>query len=325
MELVLGVDAGGTATRAVAATRAGHVVGRGAAGPGNPIAVGNHAAADALATAVGEALSGQDASLVTSAAVALAGAARLEDPTAVAVYASRWSALGLTCDMPVVPDVITAFTAATPSPDGTVLIAGTGAVAARITSWRVTRTADGHGWLLGDEGSGLWLGLTAVRRVARIWTRATFEPRALPAIVGLVAAHADAPTADALVDWAHQVPRSRIAALAPAVCASADDGDPDCRAIVAEAATRLLATLDELGSPPGPVVLAGGLLTADTAVRRALLEALARRRTPTLTGHDAAIGAAWLAARATGDPDGGRGLHAALLTPPAAPPPTSPR
>lgn len=315
MELVLGVDAGGTATRAVAATRAGHIVGRGSAGPGNPIAIGNEAAADALATAVAAALTGHGPSLVDSAVVALAGSARLEDPSAAAVYASRWSALGLTCAMPVVPDVITAFAAATPEPNGTVLIAGTGAVAARIESWSVTATADGHGWLLGDEGSGLWIGLSAVKRVARVWTRASFGPPGpLPAIVALVASHADVPTADSLVDWAHQVPRREIAALAPAVCAAADSGDPDCRVIVTEAARRLIATLDELDDPSGPVVLAGGLLTADTAVRRAVLEALEARETPTLTGGDAAVGAAWLAGRKAGDLEAGRVLHAALLS-----------
>ncbi|HEY1174882.1 MAG TPA: BadF/BadG/BcrA/BcrD ATPase family protein, partial [Phytomonospora sp.] len=297
----------------------------GAAGPGNPIATGNEAAADALAAAVGQALTGLDPSHVDAAAVALAGSARLADPAAAAVYAARWSALGLTCPMPVVPDVITAFTAATPSPDGTVLIAGTGAVAARIASWRVAATVDGLGWLLGDEGSGFWIGLRAVRRVARVWTRASFAPAAagpLPAIVTLVASHADAPNADTLVDWAHQLPRKEIAALAPAVCAAADTGDPDCAAIVADAAARLIATLDELGGPSGPVVLAGGLLTADTAVRRAVLATLAARGTTTLTGHDAALGAAWLAARRGG---GGEGLHAALLSSPPAPPPASPR
>jgi len=314
MELLLGVDAGGTATRAVAATRSGRIVGRGSAGPGNPIAVGNEAAADALATAVAAALSGRDPSHVDAAAVALAGSARLEDPSAAAVYASRWSALGLTCAMPVVPDVITAFTAATPSPAGTVLIAGTGAVAAGIESWRVTATADGHGWLLGDEGSGLWLGLSAVRRVARVWTRASFRPPGpLPAIVSLVSEHAGVTTANALVDWAHQVPRKEIAALAPAVCTAADKGDPDCAVIVADAAGRLIATLDELDGPDGPVVLAGGLLTGDTAVRRAVLEALGERGTPTLTGDDAAVGAVWLAGRVAGDPEAGRVLHAELL------------
>src|SRR4051794_889639 len=56
-----------------------------------------------------------------------------------------------------------AFASATPAPSGTVLIAGTGTVATRITDGVITATAGGLGWLLGDEGSGFWLGRAAVR------------------------------------------------------------------------------------------------------------------------------------------------------------------
>lgn len=47
------------------------------------------------------------------------------------------------------------------------LIAGTGATAGSVADQRWTRTADGHGWLLGDDGSGFWLGREAVRSALR--------------------------------------------------------------------------------------------------------------------------------------------------------------
>ena len=56
------------------------------------------------------------------------------------------------------------------------------------------RTADGLGWLLGDEGSGLWLGLQAVRHAARHWSSSGLAVR--------VALHAGAASADDLVHWA---------------------------------------------------------------------------------------------------------------------------
>lgn len=43
------------------------------------------------------------------------------------------------------------------------LVAGTGAIAAEVRDLRLDRVADGHGWLLGDAGSGFWLGREAVR------------------------------------------------------------------------------------------------------------------------------------------------------------------
>ena len=53
MVLILGVDAGGTASKAVVVAPDGTVLGRGTAGPGNPSAVGS-----AAAVAIGEAVRG---------------------------------------------------------------------------------------------------------------------------------------------------------------------------------------------------------------------------------------------------------------------------
>ena len=50
-----------------------------------------------------------------------------------------------------------------PSPDGYAVIAGTGAGAIRVEDGRQVAVADGLGWLLGDEGSGFWIGQRVVR------------------------------------------------------------------------------------------------------------------------------------------------------------------
>jgi N-acetylglucosamine kinase-like BadF-type ATPase len=102
-------------------------------------------------------------------------------------------------------------------------------------------------------------------------------------------------SADDLVHWAGGLPLASFAALAPVVCAAADAGDPDAGRIVAEAVTRLIATLDELEAPGAPVVLAGGLLTADTPVRRGVVAVLGERGVGIGTATDPALGAARLA------------------------------
>jgi N-acetylglucosamine kinase-like BadF-type ATPase len=71
-------------------------------------------------------------------------------------------------------------------------------------------------------------------------------------------------------------------------------GDPDAGSIVAAAVGRLTTTLAELRAPDGPIVLAGGLLTADTPVRDGVLAALRGRAVS--TARDPAAGAARLAA-----------------------------
>lgn len=291
MELVVGVDAGGTASRAVVVTSAGTVIGRGRAGPGNPFAAGP-AAFLAITGALRQALSGVDPATVAGGVLGLAGHGACADPAITAALGAAWASAGLTCPPDVVGDAVTAFAAGTGAPSGAVLIAGTGAVAARIENHVIVRTADGLGWLLGDEGSGHWLGVSALRSAVRSWP----SPFAAE-----VAAHAGVVSRtgggrDRLIRWAQALPHARIAALAPVVCASARAGDPQATAIVADGVQRLTATLDAVGTG-GPVVLAGGLLTAATPVREGLLAVLRKRGSPVLTSGDPAGAAAWLAAR----------------------------
>jgi N-acetylglucosamine kinase-like BadF-type ATPase len=308
MNLVLGVDAGGTASRAVVATSDGTVVGQGEAGPGNPTSAGP-AAAPAIGTAVRTALGDHDPARVTAVVAGLAGDAVLTEPAIAAAFTAQWRRLGLRCPITMVGDAVTAFAAGTAEPTGSVLIAGTGAVAARIEDGRLTRSADGLGWLLGDEGSGLWLGLQAVRAVARSW-----PPPGPDSLAARIAAEAGATSRDELVHWAGSRSPAAFATLAPLVCASAATGDRLAGHLTAQAGDRLVATLGELHPGRGPVVLAGSLLTRDTPVRAAV-----RARLPealVATG-DPATAAAWLALRrATPAPfPAAARLHARMLRP----------
>ncbi|GGM73671.1 N-acetylglucosamine kinase [Dactylosporangium sucinum] len=288
MDLVLGVDAGGTASKAVVSDLSGVVRGRGTAGPGNPSATGA-AAATAVGSAVRSALGTLDPGSVVAGVVGLAGVSALADPGVAAAFDAQWAALGLAGEIALVGDAVTAFAAGGPWSSGAVLVSGTGAVAALVDALEVVRTADGLGWLLGDEGSGMWLGLQAVRLSARSWAGGG-------ALVAAVAAHAGAASPDDLVHWAGRLPFAGFAALAPVVCGLADAGEPAALALVASAADRLVATLDELSAPAAPVVLAGSLLTNDTPVRRGVVERLGARGTELGTAADPTLGAARLAA-----------------------------
>ncbi|MFI1996338.1 BadF/BadG/BcrA/BcrD ATPase family protein [Actinoplanes sp. NPDC020271] len=281
MELVVGVDAGGTASTAVVATTGGAIVGRGRSGPGNPLTAGSGNAAAAVAAAVRSALGGHSPALVRAATLGIAG------PAGAGQFTPALAALGVTGPVTVVGDVVTAFAAGTPATSGAVLIAGTGAIAAAVHADAVVRTADGLGWLLGDEGSGRWLGLQAIRVAVRDWTAP---------LAAQIAARARVGSADEMVYWAQALPWEQIGGLAPLVCAAARAGDPHAAVIVAEAVAHLVHTLDELGAD-GPVVLGGSLLACDTPVRDGVLTTLRARGRELRTGHDPAAGAAWLAAR----------------------------
>jgi N-acetylglucosamine kinase-like BadF-type ATPase len=309
MGMVVGVDAGGTGTRAVLLVDAADLgpegamgrvagrglarwglAGRGVAGPGNPGLIGPAAAAEQVRLAVAATLTGHDARAVTAVGIGIAGISAMGSGVE---YRSALASLGVTVRPSFHPDAVTAFAAGSTARDGLVLIAGTGAVAARIKNLQIDAVADGLGWLVGDEGSGLWLGLQAVRRAARSWS----PPSSPSPLVRLVAAQAAAASPDDLVAWANDAPRAGFAALAPGICALAAAGDPDARALVDSAVTHLLSTLSTVDDG-GPLVLAGGLLGNDTEVRTTLVARLAAQGRPATVAGDPALGAAALAAAA---------------------------
>lgn len=208
--LVIGIDAGGTRSRAylaeaapetargtVPAEAAGEhaevvVLGRGAGGPGNALSVGRaeltRHLTDAIAEAVPKDLRGQVAAVFGGFAGAAEGlGTERGHGLALSCVEDALAANGITAaTVGVGGDTEVALASAPGAPaDGLVLIAGTGAIATRLTGRRRSAVVDGHGWLLGDEGSGFWLGGRAVRAALEAldgrgpWT----------SLVGRVAAH----------------------------------------------------------------------------------------------------------------------------------------
>ncbi|MUL42657.1 N-acetylglucosamine kinase [Streptomonospora sp. PA3] len=307
--IVLGLDAGGTSTRCAAVSLSGEVLGRGRAAGANGFSGGDPAAA--LEQAVREALEGVGAAEVEHAVIGLAGAATAGRARAAEIVDRAWRALGLRASPRVTDDIAVAFAAGTAADTGAVLIAGTGAVAARVRAGAVVRRCDGNGWLLGDEGSAVWLALAGLRAAL-----AAVDGRGSPtSLCERLAAVLEVPAGDAaaLVRAAHARTPAEIGELAPAVTAAAADGDPAAERIAADAADRLLGSLAALGPAAGggePVVLAGSVLAGGPvadAVRAGLR--LGGTAEPARAA-EGALGAAGLALRDSGAP---AQAHAALL------------
>lgn len=293
---VLGMDVGGTSSRALVSDLSGRVLGRGEAAGGNPNSHPADEAVRQIAAATRTALREVDPARVRAAVIGMAGVSKMADPQFRALFEREWARLGLSCGMRAISDCEVAFAAGTPEPTGTVLIAGTGAIAARIDRHELTRTAGGYGWLLGDEGSAYWLGREAVRATLAALDRGE-ELRGLTAAVR-EALLPDVPevTRKQLITAVNAEPPIRLAELAPLVTGAADATAAD---IVARAA-RVLADTAEQTRAPGdstPIVLAGGLVAPGNPVGDALRAELADRGFPTpSTAGPGAAGAAWLAA-----------------------------
>ncbi|WP_203741276.1 N-acetylglucosamine kinase [Actinoplanes cyaneus] len=305
--MVIGVDAGATTTRCVVATLDGVVAGRGTAGGANRNSSGGKIA-QTLWTALTAALGEMDRSTVVHGVLGAAGSSGAGKAFFRTAAESAWQNAGLTGGMVTVTDLEVAYAAGTAAPDGVLLLAGTGALAAHVADGAVRRRCDGYGWLLGDEGSAVWIAVRGLRAVL-----AALDGRGEPtALVHAACAHFGIDpgptregTAQALIEAGFSVPPASLGRLAPAISAAAEDGDPIAVRICAAAAERLLHTFDSVQPPPGAeTVIAGSVLLNDGPVSRAVRAGLlARTGTEPRPARDGAGGAAALAvARFTGAP-----------------------
>ncbi|GAA1557601.1 BadF/BadG/BcrA/BcrD ATPase family protein [Kribbella sancticallisti] len=324
--LVLGGDLGGTSTRIVIADHEGNVVGRGAAAGGNPTSHPASAAAN-FGQAIHQALEGLDPTLVTTAVIGAAGGSALSNPGVRAQFDAAWSGAGLVCEADYIGDLEVAFASGTPEPDGTVLIAGTGSAAGLVRDHRLTRTADGHGWLLGDDGSGFWLGREAVRSLLRALDLG--EPIGLlgeEVVKTLLPDHDRAAVAeregydrlrDDLVRTVNARPPVLLAELARTVVTAFDQNDKTAHAIVKRAAELLTETVSRLRttSDNGPLVLAGSVAGESSPVGRLLRQSIHEHFDgEVLTARDGVGGATWLALGVLDPALATRSNHARLVS-----------
>ena len=336
---MVGVDAGGTTTRCLIATLDGAVVGRGEAG-GASQRSSTSRPADPLATALRSALSGVDHRLVAGGVIGVAGAGEAGRAVAQDAADTAWRSVGLPGDVTLVTDLEVAFSAGTARGTGLLLLAGTGAVAAAFRGGALYRRCDGYGWLLGDEGSAVWIGREGLRSVlADLDGRG--EPTSLTAAASalLLGRTDDASDreahAQALVGAAFAMPPAHLGRLAPLVSAASEAGDAVARAITDAAVQRLVHALDtvsrdqplssaEAQAEPGfggaehprrrqTVVLAGSVLLSSGPVS-AGVRARVRERfgAEPASAHDGAAGAAAIAIGRLHGTTVAPGVHARL-------------
>ena len=304
-DLVIGADLGGTSTRLTVATTAGARLATVEGGGANPTTHGVERAAAELARAARRALTDHDPGLVRAVVIGVAGRATLDDRRALRAFTDALATAGVPAKPVFVGDAEVAFCSATPESDGTVLLAGTGAMAVRIRDRRVDATSDGLGWLLGDEGSAYWLGREAVRvTIAAIC--GTGPPTTLTGAVSGTLLDGPPPSPpfrhrSALIRAVNAHPPIALAALAPLVTQAETQGDVVAAAVCDAAAERLAKMLADVreATDPAPLVTAGSVAgDARTPVGRRLRALIAVQFTGNvLTPADGVVGAAWLAVR----------------------------
>ncbi|WP_257041884.1 N-acetylglucosamine kinase [Streptomyces sp. TLI_55] len=176
----------------------------------------------------------------------------------------------------LVADAVTAYVGALGPRPGAVVAGGTGliAIGTDLTGWR---RADGWGHLLGDCGSGAWIGRAGLEAALRAYdgrpggsagllARAEGEFGPLTGLPGLLYPRPDRPAV--------------LASFAPHVAAcAADDGDPVATAILHTAARHIAesaAAVCPTGGEP-QVAVTGGLFKMGAPLLVPLEEELAKR------------------------------------------------
>ncbi|HEY0079966.1 MAG TPA: BadF/BadG/BcrA/BcrD ATPase family protein [Pyrinomonadaceae bacterium] len=277
-QLVIGVDGGGTKTRAIVVDERERVLGEGAAGPSNPLRVGVSTAVSAIREAIDRACAAAHTSRmeIVSAEIGLAGARRADLRERMR---EELLSLGIGA-LEVVSDADIALYGATEGKPGLVVIAGTGSICCGSNARGRHACAGGWGPVVGDEGSGSWIARRGLQAAAK-----AADGRGSPTPLTKAACkyfNVPSPIDLSTAVYAPNMTNDRIAGFARHVVECARRRDSVSREIVAEAGRELgaaaVAVIRELRMEREsfPLGYVGGVFEAGDLVLVPLRKEVAR-------------------------------------------------
>ena len=299
MSVVLGIDGGGTRTRA-SIMDGDRVLAHGENGSIKRLRVGAEAAEANLRALLKDVFAQAGVSGVDAATCGVASATM---PGVTEWITDVFNDFGV-ARSEVVGDEVIALDAAFHGGPGILQIAGTG-------SNTIGRAPDGSresagGWSsrLGDEGSGYWIGVNSVRRALHAYDRE--QPTRILDTVGEIWG---TPDIDDLINLGDSTPGPDFAALAPAINELAEAGDPVALGVLKQASDDLVdfvlvvrAKLRRKHSIAGevPVAWTGGVVEKMPLVRDAFFAGLKAAAPEMPVGSEGVVsleGALWRAKR----------------------------
>jgi glucosamine kinase len=298
MTIWVGIDGGGTNLRVAVVDTALVALGEAQRGTANPSTIGREAATALVQEALAEALqqAGKSPEDVAGVGVGIAGAS--------ADHSEDWLREIIGTALPgahIAPssDNEIALVGAHGQRCGLLVLAGTGSVAYGVNRAGTSAQAGGWGYLLGDEGSGYWIGTAALRlMICCADGRQTAQSARL---LERLAAELALRTPRDVIPWLYgsPTPRTRdVAGLARLVLDEAAAGEPHAVEIVTTAASDLAtlcrAVSNRLGDETLPVAFAGGLLQQPNPLSNSL-RVLLRLPAHPVPRYPPVIGAALLA------------------------------
>lgn len=270
----LGIDGGGSQTRALLSDASGQIHGHALSGPTNPRATPADEWRRQLLDAIRQACGGIDPADIRAAHLGLAGAGEASVQKQVADAACEVLRVEST-RLTVGHDLETALEGGLAGGSGIVLVAGTGSACFGRNADGRTAESGGWGEIVDDAGGGGWLGLRALQVCVRQADGRLTQSRLMAKVLAFLGIDSMAGFKTRIHD--HGLPRKERAQLAPVVLELAASGDAAAREIVTEAVgeLRLLAvSVARQLRMPRPVLVVCGGLSGDAHFSAALAAAL---------------------------------------------------
>lgn len=270
MPLFLGIDGGGTKTTCAVGDETSTRAVATASGS-NVVRLGEAEARIGLQAAISQACCNARVSplRIQSACVGVAGAAHSDVNATVRRIVQQ---ILPNAEISVVGDMVIAHEAALHSRPGVITIAGTGSIAYGRNAQGETARAGGWGFAISDEGSGHWIGRSAVSQLMR-----ALDANCSSTLLDGVLQVWGLTSQDDLVRHANGTPTPNFSELFPAVQQAASEGDAVAFDVLERAGKELgeltLTVLRRLWAVNERVAVgvAGGVFANSMQVRRAYL------------------------------------------------------
>lgn len=274
MAVFLGIDGGGSKTFCLIGDEKS-VLGSGMSGGSNVVRLGENSARQALHEAIKQACTSANVTpaQIQKACVGLAGAARPEVQDVV----QRIIAEIISGSIEITSDMEITLEAAFADGPGVIVIAGTGSIAYGRNADGDTARAGGWGFAISDEGSGYWIGKTAVATAVKEGEQ--FQDTCL---LKAIAKSWGVSTHQQVVVAANATPAPDFSALFPVVQNAAEKQNKQAREVLTQAGKELVALAEEVISrvfpetESVPVAMSGGVFAHSSQVREVFYNRLSK-------------------------------------------------
>ncbi|MCR8854481.1 N-acetylglucosamine kinase [Lysinibacillus fusiformis] len=264
-QYIIGVDGGGTKTRVVIGTKKGNILAFMDGGGTNIKSTPFHEVRQQIQQLLDSLILkiGATKSDISTIFLCVAGGDRQEDIKRWKAWiAPMFPSASCKVTVTVTNDAVAALTSGTFTREGLVVIAGTGSIVYAVQQNSISRMG-GWGYLLGDEGSGYYIGQEALRIITRQYDACgLYEDAFSKAVLERLAL--TNPTEIITLIYEQSQPRICISSIARTVLLLATQNNEIAKRIVDRAVTHLVQLLQmmfrkEPQVKKFPIVTCGGL------------------------------------------------------------------